>query len=86
MTQPYNEITETYLPTGRKDFKGREIGFIVALVDNGTDFRALVQNARRINGEWQEFGVRQASKSYRSQAEATRCGFAIAHQRIANIK
>ena len=86
MTQPYSEITETYLLTGRKDSKGREIGFIVALVDNGTDFRALVQNARRINGEWQEFGVRQASKSYRSQAEATRCGFAIANQRIANIK
>ena len=86
MTQPYNEITETYLPTGRKDSKGREIGFIVALVDNGTDFRALVQNARRINGEWQEFGVRQASKSYRSQAEATRCGFAIAKERIAKVK
>jgi len=86
MTQTYGEITETHLGTGSKDSKGREIGFIVALVDNGTDFRALVQNARRINGEWQEFGVRQSSKSYRSQAEATRCGFAIANQRIQKIK
>lgn len=86
MTQAYGEIVETHLGTGSKDSKGREIGFIVALVDNGTDFRALVQNARRINGEWQEFGVRQSSKSYRSQAEATRCGFAIAKERIAKNK
>jgi len=86
MTHAYGEIVQTNLGTGIKDSKGREIGFIVALVDNGTDFRALVQNARRIKGEWQEFGVRQSSKSYRSQAEATRCGFAIANQRIANIK
>jgi hypothetical protein len=86
MTQAYGEILETYLGTGMKDSKGREIGFIGALVDNGTDFRALVQNARRIKGEWQEFGVRQSSKSYRSQTEATRCGFAIANQRIANLK
>ena len=86
MTAEYGDITQSYLRSGRFDSKGREIGFIVALVDNGTDFRALVQNARRIAGEWQEFGVRQSSKSFRSQAEATRWGYATAQERIAKIR
>jgi hypothetical protein len=86
MANEYGDIFETYLGSGRKDSKGREIGFLVALVDNGIDFRALVQNARRVNGDWQEFGVRQRSKSYKSQEQATRCGYAIAHQRIASLK
>jgi hypothetical protein len=86
MANEYGDIFETYLGSGRKDNKGREIGFLVALVDNGIDFRALVQNARRVNGDWQEFGVRQRSKSYKSQEQATRFGYAIAHQRIAALK
>lgn len=86
MTAEYGDITESYVRSGRLDSKGREIGFIVALVDNGTDFRALVQNARRIAGEWQEFGVRQSSKSFRSQAAATSWAYATAQERIAKIR
>lgn len=86
MTVEYGEIFSAYVRSGRFDSKGREIGFLVALVDNGTDFRALVQNARRVNGEWQEFGVRQRSKSFSSQAAASRWGYATAQERIAKIK
>lgn len=85
-TTEYNDITESYIRSGRTDSKGREIGYIVALVDNGTDFRALVQNARRVNGKWVEFGVKQRSKSFSSQASATSWAYATAHARIAMIQ
>jgi hypothetical protein len=85
-TTEYSDITQSFVRSGRTDSKGREIGYIVALVDNGTDFRALVQNARRINGEWVEFGVKQRSKSFASQATATGWAYATAHARIASIK
>jgi hypothetical protein len=42
----YGELTETYMNSNVRDNKGREIGFIVGFRDNGTDFRAYVQNAR----------------------------------------
>lgn len=86
MTAEYGDITETYVRSGRFDSKNREIGFIVGFRDNGEDFRAYVQNARRINGEWKDFGVIQRSKSFRSQVEATRWGYATAQERIAKIK
>jgi hypothetical protein len=87
MTQAtYNEITENYLGSGRKDDKGREIGYIVVFRDNGEDFRAYVQNARRINGEWVEFGVKQRSKSFPSQDRATTWAYSTAHKRIADVR
>jgi hypothetical protein len=81
----YGEITESYMRTDCYDGKGREIGYIVGFRDNGQDFRAYVQNARRINGRWQEFGVIQRSKSFASQEAATRWAYATAHDRIAKI-
>lgn len=86
MTAEYGEITETYVRSGRFDSKGREIGFIVGFRDNGEDFRAYVQNARRANGEWQEFGVRQRSRSFPAQRFATAWAYATAQVRIAKIK
>lgn len=86
MTAEYGEITETYVRSGRFDSKGREIGFIVVFRDNGEDFRAYVQNARRVNGEWQEFGVRQRSRSFPAQRFATAWAYATAQVRIAKIK
>ena len=80
------EITETYIRSGRTDSKGREIGYVVGLRDDGTTFYAWVQNARRVNGQWVEFGVQQRSKSFASQAAATAWAYATAHQRIATIK
>jgi hypothetical protein len=82
----YGDIVESHIGTGRFDSKGREIGFIVALVDNGTDFRALVQNARRVSGQWVEFGVKQRSKSFTSQKFAAAWAFVTAHARIAKVR
>jgi hypothetical protein len=82
----YGEITENYIGTGRKDDKGREIGYIVVFRDNGTDFRAYVQNARRVNGEWVEFGVKQRSKSFPSQSTATAWAYATAQVRRAKVR
>lgn len=85
MTNEYGEITESYLRSGRYDSKGREIGYIVGFRDNGSDFRAYVQNARRVNGEWTEFGAAQRSKSFPTQAAATAWAYATAQQRIAKL-
>lgn len=82
----YGEITQSYIRSGRYDSKGREIGYIVGFRDNGEDFRAYVQNARRVAGEWQEFGVRQRSKSFKSQDAANRWAYATANDRIAKIR
>ena len=81
----YGEITETYMNSGIRDNKGREIGFIVSFRDNGTDFRAYVQNARRINGEWKDFGVLQRSLSFTNQATATLWAYSTARERIAKL-
>ena len=86
MTKEYGDLTETHLRSGRFDSKGREIGFTVGFRDNGEDFRAYVQNARRINGEWKDFGVLQRSKPFRSQGAATHWGSSTAQARISKIK
>jgi aspartate 1-decarboxylase len=81
----YGVITQTYMNSGKLDSKGREIGFIVAFRDNGTDFRAYVQNARREFGVWKDFGAQQRSKSFADQPSATLWAYATARQRIAKL-
>ena len=81
----YGEITQTYMNSGVRDSQGREIGYIVAFRDNGTDFRAYVQNARREFGVWKDFGAQQRSKSFKDQASATLWAYATARQRIAKL-
>ena len=81
----FGETFENYLPAGKVDYKGRKIGFIVGLRDNGSDFRAWVQNARFVNGEWADFGVTQRSKSFSSQQAATSWAYSTARARIANL-
>jgi hypothetical protein len=85
-TTQLGDITESYIRSGRTDSKGREIGYVVGLRDDGTTFYAWVQNARRVNGQWVEFGVQQRSKSFSSQATATAWAYATANQRISAIK
>ena len=80
------EIFENYMRSGRCDSKGREIGYIVGLRDDGVNFYAWVQNSRQVNGEWEDFGVRQRSKCFKSQALATRWAYATANERIAKLK
>lgn len=82
----YGEIFESHMGTNRCDDKGREIGFVVGLRDNGTEFAAWVQNTRRVNGAWKEFGVMQRSKSFTSQAAATSWAYATAKDRIAKVR
>ncbi len=78
MENEYNDMTEVYIGTGRNDNKGREVGWIVGLNNNGTTFAAWVQNARKVNGEWKEFGAQQRSRSFPSQATATAWAYATA--------
>lgn len=81
------ETLENYMRSGRYDSKGREIGYIVGLRDDGVNFYAWVQNARRVSGgEWKDFGVIQRSKCFKSQALATRWAYATANERIAKLK
>lgn len=86
MEAPYGDIIKNFMRTGVVDTKGREIGFAVVFRDNGTDFRAYVQNTRLIKGEWQEFGVPQKSKSFTSQDQANRWAYAAAKERIAKVQ
>lgn len=81
----YNDMTETYIRSGRHDSKNREIGYIVGLNNNGKTFAAWVQNARRVNGEWKEFGVQQRSKEFSSQDAATRWAYQTANERISKL-
>lgn len=76
---------ETFLTAGQVDSKGREIGYIVGMNDNGSDFRAWVQNARRVNGEFSDFGVMQRSKGFTSKEAARHWAYATAKQRIAKL-
>lgn len=81
----YNDMTETYMRSGRYDSKGREIGYIVGLNNNGATFAAWVQNARRVNGEWKEYGAQQRSKKFSNQDAATRWAFQTANERISKL-
>lgn len=82
----YNNKFETYLDSGKVDGKGRPIGYIVGFNDNGTDFRAWVQNARKVKNEWVDFGVIQKSKGFLSQKAATDWAYGTAKSRIAGLK
>jgi hypothetical protein len=81
----YNDLTEVYLRSGKCDHKGREIGYVIGLNNNGAKFAAWVQNARRVEGDWKDFGVMQRSKTFASQEEATNWAYQTAHKRIAKL-
>lgn len=80
--QAYGERFETVVESSKFDAKNRQIGYFVIFVDNGVDFRALVQNARKTKEGWVEFGVPQRSKSFSSQKAATTWAYATAKERI----
>ena len=79
-------ITEQYLNSGKKDSKGRYIGYTVGLRNNGVEFYAWVQNSRLDDGGWKDFGAAQRSKCFKSQAEATSWAFNTARVRIEKIQ
>ena len=80
-----NEAFETFLPSNKKDSKGRLIGYTVGLRDDGVNFYAWVQNSRMVNGNFSDFGVVQRSKCFASQEAANRWAYATAKQRIAKL-
>jgi len=80
-----NESFETFLNSFKKDAKGRFIGYIVGLRDDGVNFYAWVQNARMTGNDFSDFGVIQRSKCFASQEAATRWAYATAKQRIAKL-
>ena len=82
----YGEIFQTFMGSGKFDAKGREVGYAVVFRDNGTDFRCYVQNTRKVNGEWEEFGVPQRSRSFTSQQAAADWGYRTAKERLAKVK
>lgn len=85
-TQEYGELFETAVATLQLDNKGRMIGYLVGFCDNGVDFRAYVQNARMIDGEWVDFGVRQRSKSFASQKAAQTWAYATVKERSQKLQ
>lgn len=76
---------EVWIGSGKFDSKGREIGYIVGLNDNGEQFAAWVQNGRKKNDTFKDFGVIQRSKFFPSQQAATTWAYSTAKQRLANI-
>ncbi len=80
-----NEAFETFLPSNKKDSKDRLIGYIVGLRDDGVNFYAWVQNARKTNNDFFDFGVIQRSKCFSSQEAATKWAYATAKQRLAKL-
>lgn len=82
MTDPI----ESFVGSGIKDSKGREIGWVVGLRNDGINFYAWVQNARSFNYNFSDFGVKQKSVCFTSQEEATRWAYTTAKQRVANFR
>ena len=81
------ELFEAVVGSGKFDAKGREIGWTVGLRDNGTDFHAWVQSARRLrNGDFKDFGVAQRSKKFASLEASKSWAYATAKLRIAKLK
>lgn len=86
--QTFGEPLETFVGAAKYDSKGREIGFIVGLNDDGAgDFRAWVQSARKPRGgDFAQFGVPQRSKGFATQESATNWAYSTARARIAALR
>jgi hypothetical protein len=82
----YNNMMQSWMGSGKLDSKGREIGFVVGLNDNGEQYAAWVQSGRMIGRDFSDFGVPQRAKYFKTQAEATNWAYSTAKQRIANLK
>lgn len=83
-----NESSLPTIDSGKVDSKGRAIGFTVYVwqwVKTG-EWYASVQNARFINGKWEDFGVKQRGKKYISEDAAKSTATMIAKSRVNNLK
>lgn len=83
-TPTLGDTFETFVSANKRDTKGRMIGYVVGLRDNGIDFYAWVQNARYVEGGgWIEFGTPQRSKLFTSLEASRAWAYATARERIA---
>ena len=81
-----DNLVETWVGSGKFDSAGREIGYIVGLNNNGEQYAAWVQNGRKPKGKtFSDFGVRQRTKMFASQDQATSWGYRTAKERIAKL-
>jgi len=83
--QEFNNSLEVWIGSGKFDYAGREIGYIVGTNDNGEQYAAWVQNGRKANGKFSDFGVPQRSKMFATQSQATQWAYATAKERIAKL-
>jgi hypothetical protein len=81
----FNNPLEAWIGSGKFDNANREIGYIVGTNDNGEQYAAWVQNARKANSKFADFGVAQRSKMFATQAQATQWAYATAKERIAKL-
>ena len=81
----WKDMMEVWVGSGKFDSKGREIGYIVGTANNGIEFAAWVQNGRKDNKGFKDFGVRQRSKRFNDQDSATAWAYRTAKERIANL-
>lgn len=87
MSKELGQAFETFVSANKRDSKGREIGFIVGLRDNGTEFYAWVQNGRSDRrGNFKDFGAAQRSKVFDSKEAANTWAYKTAKERIAKLK
>lgn len=86
-TAPLGESFTQFVSANQVDDKGREIGFVVGFRDNGSDFYAWVQQARKTSRyDWIDFGPHQRSKRFDSQTAARQWAFSSAKDRISKIR
>jgi len=81
----FNNPLEAWLGSGKFDSAKREIGYIVGTNDNGEQYAAWVQNGRKSNGKFADFGVAQRSKMFATQAQATQWAYAKAKELIRKL-
>lgn len=79
------EAIETFLRSGKRDSKGRHIGFVVGLREMADGVYAWVQNARSTPNGFQDFGVIQRSRRFDTLEAARTWAYATAKQRIAKL-
>lgn len=79
-------IFEVFLSAGVKDGAGREVGFTIGLRDNGYQFLAWVQNSRRDNGYFYDFGEQEKAREFVSQSGAIEWAFSSARSRALLVR
>jgi hypothetical protein len=82
----WSDPLESFVGTAIKDSKGREVGWIVGLRNDGINYYAWVQNARKLNHKFSDFGVKQRSVCFTTQEQATLWAYTTAKQRVANFR